>query len=1121
MNVILRKTIFLCFSVLFFYTCQQQETPSKVVKPGSKKLFALLSPEKTGVDFTNTITMTAKHNVLNYNYLLNGGGVATSDFNNDQLPDLFLTGNQTEDKLYINKGDLKFEDVTTKAGVNGYGHGFDNSWSTGVSTADVNGDGWIDIYVCKSGPYQIEGIRQNLLYINNGDGTFSEQSKSFGVNDEGYSTQATFFDYDKDGDPDLYVMNHSYLFFQGVRAHLESSEDENFVKKISGNLYRNNGDNTFTKVTKEAGLLRNTYGLGCVASDINNDGWVDLYTTSDYASPDYMFINNGDGTFSEKIKESTSHISFYGMGCDIADINNDGLNDISVVDMTPADQKRSKTLMASMNPKRFYELHDVIGYQYQYMINTLQLNNGNGKFSDIAQLAGVQKTDWSWANLLIDLDNDGWKDMLIANGYRYDVMDNDYINKLREAKKAAGGKFTDQQIEKWLARLPSTKLKNVLLRNDQNLHFSKINHEWGMKEKTFSNGAAYADFDQDGDLEIVFNNIDDQAYIYENLSNSNNTNNYLQIILNGDDKDVLGLNTKVSIYYDETQQFQELSLTRGYQSSMENILHFGLGQVEKVDSIVVQWLDDKKQVLTNIKANQRLKITKKDAQNNQYNFAKNYNPIFEEISDALGVKFRHKENEFDDFIKEILLPHKNSQHGPHISVADVNADGLDDFFVGGAAQQAAGLLIQNEDGSFRKSSEQTWTKDKGNEDINSLFFDADQDGDQDLYVVSGGNEFPELHPALQDRLYLNNGQGQFTKDRNALPNITSSGSVVIDIDLDQDGDLDLFVGGRMIPGKYPLPDKSFILINEGGKFKNQTAQFAPELNDIGMVTTAIANDIDKDGKQDLIIAGEWMSIRILKNSGTQLTDVTPDELAKYQGWWSSIAAGDFDNDGDDDFIVGNLGKNYKYKASQKAPFHIYGHDFDKSGSIDIVLGYFNDGICYPVRGRECSSQQMPFIKDKFPTYNAFATAELKDVYGEALNEAYHRQATHFASVFLKNEGNGQFKVEDLPVEAQISCINGIVVDDFNNDGQTDALLAGNLFVSEVETPRADAGVGVCLLGDGKGSFQPMSVVESGFYAPGDVKDLKKIEIKNKGKAILVANNDAEIQAFLARKPVVR
>ncbi len=1096
---------------LFFISCSSDSNSSEDSNyTGS--LFSLKKPSSSGLTFENTLKQSGELNVLRYNYYLNGGGVAVGDFNNDGLQDLYFTGNQVADKLYLNKGKLKFEDISESSKILTDKNPKQKTWSSGVTTVDINNDGWLDIYVCKSGPFKGKTEKQNFLFVNNGDLTFTEQAGKYGINDPGFSTQATFFDYDKDGDLDLYVLNHSFIFNATLKSYTEMNLDKKFVADVSGNMYKNN-KGIFSKVTDEAGLLHHAFGLGVVAADYNNDSWVDLYATSDYDTPDYLFKNKRGGKFENVINQATKHISYYGMGVDIADINNDGHPEISVMDMTPPDQLRSKTLMASMNPKKFYNMHDNYGFQYQYMINTLQLNHGNNNFSEIAQLAGVNKTDWSWATLLADFDNDGLKDMFITNGYMNDVMDNDFNNALKAKKRELKGKFNNQQREEWLSKLPSQKLQNFIYKNEGDLHFKNTTEDWGLSELTFSNGAAYSDLDNDGDLDIIINNLNDPVFLYENHQNQKG-NNYLQIQLKGIKKNPMGLNAKVNIYAGGEMQYQELTLTRGYQSAVDNILHFGLGQNTKVDSVVVIWLDNSKQRLTDVTANQKLVIDRSQAKDKHW-YPKSKGIYFADNTNQTKLSHKHQENVYDDFIKEILLPHKNSQHGPFIATADVNGDQLDDFFIGGAANSSGNLYLQNQDGTFKSATTQPWGSDKAAEDMGCLFFDFDKDGDQDLYVVSGGNEFEPNSKNLQDRLYINQGKGKFSKSNNALPSMIASGSTVVSSDFNGDGQPDLFVGGRMKPGNYPVPSNSYILIQQDGKFLDKTAEYAPELSSIGLVTDAILEDVDGDKIDDLIVVGEWMSVRIFKNTKSNLVDITPDNISAETGWWNSIAKGDFDNDGDIDFVVGNLGLNYKYKASKESPFHIYSGDFDNSGNLDIVLSYEDKktGIAYPVRGRECSSQQVPSIQEKFPTYRSYAVATVDDIYGEALQNSYHLQATNFATCIMINNGSGQFELKKLPANAQISSTNSFVIEDFNNDKNLDILLAGNLFVSEVETPRNDAGVGLLLLGNGDATFDPQSVEQSGFFSNKDTKDLQLINNPKLGKSILVSNNNDNVQVF--------
>lgn len=1086
-------------------------TSSNVGTTSKGPLFTLLDAKQTGIDFVNVNKQDVNRNIFSYHYYFNGGGVAVADFDNDGLQDLFFTANMGSDKLYHNKGDMKFEDITLKAGVNGFGHGIKNSWSTGVTVADVNNDGYLDIYICKSGLFPKPIGLKNLLYINNKNLTFTESGSKYGIDDEGHSTQAVFFDYDQDRDLDLYVLNHSVRFAENIYS-LESMMDKpGFQEQHSGNFYKNDGGK-FTKVTKEAGLMKYGFGLGVVASDINQDGWVDLYVANDFSRPDAMYINQKNGTFKDEIESRTGHISYYSMGCDIADINNDGQVDIHVVDMAPADNLRSKTLMPSMDINLFWDLHDKYGHQYQYMFNALQLNQGEGKFSEVAKLSGVHKTDWSWATLLADYDNDGYKDLFVSNGYKRNAMDNDFSKEFAAMKVKYQNNPPNNIKQQWLNKPPSYKLKNQIYKNKGNLKFQAMTEDWGMDIKSFSNGAAYADLDADGDLDLIVNNIDDPAFVYRNNGNGNN---YLRVKLTAGERYLPSFcwNAKVKIYTKDGIQYQELSPTRGFQSVVDHTLHFGLGKLDQVARIEVTWPDGITQFVENVKANQVLNIDKTQAQRIPFN-GDNAVPTFAQTTDLIQPLFVHQENEHDDFIDELLLPHKNSQFGPFVTKGDVNGDGLDDFFVGGASAQSGQLYLQNANGKFKVKNNPVFTKDKKCEDMDSAFLDVDQDGDLDLYVVSGGNEFSANDPVYQDRLYMNNGKGVFTKKNISVPN--SSGSCVVTGDFNKDGKADLFVGGRMVPKSYPMPSKSFMLFSDGGNLV-ENKMTAP-LEGLGIVTSAAASDIDKDGDLDLVVAGEWEPIRCLINNGDNFTIQAQAELDNKKGWWSALTPADIDQDGDIDFIAGNLGLNYKYKATESEPFHIYLNDFDKSGTKDIVLGYYNAGVCYPLRGRECSSQQMPFIKDKFPTYHDFGSADLKQVYGAALEDAYHREANYFSNAILRNE-NGTFKVEALPNESQISNINTAVVEDFDQDGKPEILVAGNLFASEVETPRNDAGIGLLIDIDNQNNLVAEPKSKSGVYLPDDVKDIELIKDANGNNILIIANNNKALSLLKQTKNI--
>ncbi|RMB63922.1 RNA-binding protein [Dokdonia sinensis] len=1083
--------LLIVFLLVFTVSCSEKSDIENALVQGEQK-FTLVSPDSSGVAFTNTLKEDLRFNFITYPYIYTGAGVATGDINNDGLLDIYFVANQGANKLYLNKGNFKFEDISSTS-LTEDNEGF----STGVTMLDVNNDGWLDIYVCKSASLQDNNGRKNKLYINNQDNTFTENAEKWGLADAGFSTQAYTLDYDRDGDLDIYVLNYRADFSNNTK--IDGAIQRNIIPAFSDQLYRNDGDK-FKNVTTSSGLSNKAWGLGVSVGDFNEDGYPDLYVSNDYLEPDIMYINQKDGTFKNEILERINHISFNSMGSDYADVDNDGYSDLFTLDMLADDHQRGKENMASMSTSNF-ETMVKVGYHHQYMSNMLHVNNNEGYFKEVGQLSGISKTDWSWAPLIADFDNDGLKDIYITNGIYRDITNQDFLNRAKELRKADKS-FTLEQV---YDMIPSEKLPNYFYKNSGNLSFDKKTKEWGLEKPSHSNGAVYADLDNDGDLDLITNNFNEISDIYRNESQWN----YLDFEFINFPKNSLGIGTTVKVYNNDNIQTSTLFLSRGFESSIAPRLHFGLGNDTEIEKITVEWPNGKTTELNDVAVNQIMKVDYNEVSKDDNGFVNNQKSkkpsVWETIApETFNINYTQKENEFNDYNLQLLLPHKKSTVGSALAVGDINNDGLDDFFVGNAKDATAALYMQSSEGKFQAHDNSLWEKEAVYEDTGALFFDADQDGDLDLYVVSGGYELRTNDPLLQDRLYINNGAGKFTKSEN-LPVMLTSGKSVIAGDYDKDGDLDLFIGGYVKPGRYPEAPRSYLLENSNGNFVDVTEKIAIDISKTSMISDAIFSDYDGDGDLDIVTVGEWSPINTYENNNDKFEKVVLPAFDKTSGWWQSITASDVDNDGDDDYLVGNLGANNKFHPSQKKPLHIYAKDFDKNGSFDIAMSKVNNGKLVPVRGKECSSEQNPFLLEKIGTYKEFASNDMAGIYGsEELESALHLSTDVMETVFIENLGKGSFTVRALPQTAQTGPTMGSVFLDVDNDGKKDILGIGAIYDAEVETIRYDSNFGYTLKNTTDGwktlssEYQPM--------LKGDYKNIETINIKGEQHIIAIANN---------------
>lgn len=1093
--------------LMFFLTwsCKTKQSDSS---PNS--LFSLLDSKQTHINFLNQLENTENYNTYTYRNFYNGAGVGIGDFNNDGLSDIYFCGNLVDNQLYINKGNFVFEDITELAGVACTG-----SWSTGVSIADVNGDGWLDIYICKSGDPNSSN-RQNELFINNGNLTFSEKAAEYGIAVTGLSNHASFFDYDRDGDLDCYLLSNS---FESVTEFDIKLEQRLVRDTLGGNkLYRNDNGH-FTDVSKEAGIYGSKigFGLGVSVGDVNRDGWMDIYVSNDFFERDYLYINNKNGSFSESLVNEMSEISLGAMGGDMADINNDCYPEIFATEMTAEGNARLKTKTMFDSWER-YQMKLAKGYHHQFARNVLQLNNQGRSFSEIGRLSGVSATDWSWGALIMDLDNDGWKDIFVANGIYKDLLDRDYLNFYSDPTIIKSMiRSEEKAILKLIDKIPSVKVSNYAFRNNRDLTFTNYSVNWGLNTLSFSNGAAYGDLDNDGDLDLVINNVNMPSFIYRNETQGEQKSNFLVVKLKGGGKNSAAIGAEVTLYYDKGINYQELVPMRGFQSTVENRLHFGIGASQKIDSMKIQWPDGKCSILYDIAANQFLTIDEKTSIADCVNL-KNNTPFtpFEQIELNVGIDYIHKENDFNDFDRDLLLSHMISNEGPKIAVGDVNGDGFDDIFICGAKDSPGSLFVQDKLGHFKKTNEALFKSDRISEDSDCTFFDADSDGDTDLYVASGSNELPESSSALADRLYINNGKGDFTKSRQILPvGIYESTSCVQPADFDYDGDIDLFVGTRLRPFSYGLPVNGYLLENDGkGNFLNVSEKRAPQLSQIGMITDMVWADIDNDEDLDMVIVGDWMPVKIFVNNNGKFTDESIQfGLSNTEGWWNVIVAKDLNNDGNIDFVLGNHGLNTFFNASVSKPATMYVSDFDMNGNVEQIICTYKGEKSYPVAMMNDLLMQIPLLGNKYKKNDDYKEATIQDLFSdELLQKSIKLNVSLSESSVLINNGNGTFQINSLPIEAQFSPVYAICAEDFNNDNICDILIGGNQSRAKPETGIYQASYGLYLKGNSNGTWESVSTEHSGFFTKGEIRDLKTLKI-NEQQFIVVARNNNHLQFF--------